>query len=192
VLHADPELVVKIKARVAESEKREAQRAEGGGQRAEGVEQRAKGEEQRAEGGEQRAEGIEQRAQGGGQAEGGEQRAEGVEQRAEGGGNGAKSDMHEDKGKEREVRGVPSSSARGAPPSTFRTLPSALGPQPSALFQSYLALKKEQRAAQQKVVEIEQQLQALCEQQKTEQFVTDMGTFKRMKVGGEWRWVMEL
>lgn len=60
------------------------------------------------------------------------------------------------------------------------------------LFQNYLTLKKAQREAGQKVAMLEQQLQALCEQQKTEQFVTEMGTFKRIKAGSEWRWVMEI
>jgi hypothetical protein len=60
------------------------------------------------------------------------------------------------------------------------------------LFQNYLTLKKAQREAQQKVAELDRQLQALCEQQKTEQFVTEMGTFKRIKAGSEYRWVMEI
>jgi len=60
------------------------------------------------------------------------------------------------------------------------------------LFQNYLTLKKAQREAQQKVAALEQQLQALCDQQKTEQFVTEMGTFKRIKMGNEYRWVMEI
>jgi retron-type reverse transcriptase/TPR repeat protein len=62
----------------------------------------------------------------------------------------------------------------------------------TALFQDYLKLKKDQREANQKVAKIEQQLQALCEQQKSEQFATAMGTFKRIKAGGEYRWVMEI
>jgi retron-type reverse transcriptase len=63
---------------------------------------------------------------------------------------------------------------------------------PIHLFQNYLQLKKQQREASQKVTEIEQQLQTLCDQHKTEQFVTEIGTFKKIKVEGEWRWVMEI
>ena len=75
--------------------------------------------------------------------------------------------------------------------------PASSGPQVTNndmadLFRNYLTLKKAQRETQQKVAALEQQLQALCDQQKSEQFVTEMGTFKRIKVGGEYRWVMEI
>ena len=126
VLHADLELVVKIKARVAQS--------------AEGGEPRAKSESPNPP----------------------------------------------------SVAPGPRPSAPGAPPVAPSPQPSALSAPPAELFQTYLKFKKEQREALQKVNAIEQQLQALCDQQKTEQFVTEMGTFKRIKAGSEWRWVMEI
>jgi hypothetical protein len=60
------------------------------------------------------------------------------------------------------------------------------------IFPDYLKLKKEQREITQRVAELEQKLNALCQRYKTEQFTTEMGTFKRIKIDGEMRWVMEL
>jgi group II intron reverse transcriptase/maturase len=74
--------------------------------------------------------------------------------------------------------------------------PTVTAPDPAAeiknLFPAYLKLKKEQRSVHQQVSEIEQQLDGLCTRYQTEQFTTEFGTFKRIKIDGETKWVMEI
>lgn len=60
------------------------------------------------------------------------------------------------------------------------------------LFQNYVKHKKDQRELVQKIAEIETQLNQLCQQQKTEQFVTEFGVFKRVKEGDRFKWMIEI
>lgn len=90
-----------------------------------------------------------------------------------------------------------SSSTRSIPPEHQLSTPAsatatASATAPTTLFQNYLALKKSQRETIAQIAELEQQLQFLCEQNRAEQFTTEMGTFKRVKIGQETRWVMEI
>ena len=141
VLHADPELVVKIKARVAESEGRGAK---------------------------------------------GEEREVASHQSSVTSGQYSAAGNRPQRNEEPAPAGQPVEAERRSRLSGTSSI------QMNELFQTYLQLKKDHRETLQKVSAIEQQLQTLCDQQKTEQFVTAMGTFKRIKAGGEWRWVMEL
>ena len=60
------------------------------------------------------------------------------------------------------------------------------------LINNYLKFKKDQRQIQQKINEMEKQLDAYCEQQKSEQFETSMGLLKRIKIGEGYKWVIEI
>ncbi|MFQ6114246.1 MAG: CRISPR-associated primase-polymerase type A1, partial [bacterium] len=60
------------------------------------------------------------------------------------------------------------------------------------LFQNYLKIKGQERELTQKLVEIEQKFHQICEQNNTDQLETEIGTLKRIKVGSEFRWVVDL
>ena len=60
------------------------------------------------------------------------------------------------------------------------------------IFRQYLHLKKQQREVDQKITQLEQQLDRLCQQQHTDHFITEAGTFKRVQVEGEFRWMVEI
>jgi len=61
-----------------------------------------------------------------------------------------------------------------------------------SLFQNYVKHKKEQRELLQKINDLEAQLNQLCHQQKTEQFYTEFGVFKRVKEGERYKWMIEI
>ncbi len=81
-------------------------------------------------------------------------------------------------------------SAKPAPTATTVANPSAA--EIKDLFPTYLKLKRDQRNVHQQISDIEQKLNALCDHHNVSEFTTEIGTFKRIKIDGETRWVMEI
>jgi hypothetical protein len=103
--------------------------------------------------------------------------------------------------KEPSVTPTPEISASREPRRLNQGLPSVPKAEPpppitklniNEIFQNYLELKRQQREFIQKLSEMENIFHQICEQNKTDQIETGIGTLKRIKTGTEYRWVVDL
>jgi len=65
-------------------------------------------------------------------------------------------------------------------------------PKMDKLVNDYLKCKKDLHKLQEKIIELETHLSAAFDQQKIEQFSTALGEFKRIKIEGKYRWIIEV
>ena len=68
----------------------------------------------------------------------------------------------------------------------------AQSPKLDKLVNYYLKCKKDLHKLQEKITELETHLNAAFDQHKIDQFSTALGEFKRIKIEGKYRWIIEV